>query len=70
MKAEDQKIQVYRKTNGHLEYLAKDKTNWTRKESDAAVFATRDQARNVRGEVAGPPPARSFGTYPMITPTL
>ncbi len=61
-------IHIYRKMNGHLEYLAKDKIHWTRKESEAAEFNTREEARVVREKVAGPMPTRSYGTYPMITP--
>lgn len=59
-------IQIYRKMDGYLEYLAKNETYWTREESEAAEFSTREEARIAREKIAGPVPARDYGTYPNI----
>ena len=59
-------IQIYRHMDGHLEYLGKNKLSWTREESEAAEFKTREEAKIAREKIAGPVPARKYGSYPNI----
>ena len=61
---EMKKWYIARKMDGHLEYF--DGVRFSRKKSDATLFDNDDDACNKRTELFGPPPGRTYGTYPTI----